>query len=191
MIRIIAGIYKKRKLYSVPGKSTRPTTNYNREMIFSCYQDFSDKRVLDLFAGTGAFGLEALSRGAAWVDFVEFANPAMGTILNNIKLLGCENQCHVYRKKVASFLKLCKDKYDIIFLDPPYDKNLINPTINSILTANLLNPEAVIIVEHSPRESLTKEHAKMVFKNKTGKTCSFSWLRANPDSSLYSNPALQ
>lgn len=184
MIRIIAGIYKKRKLHSVPGRTTRPTTDFNREMIFASYQDFCDKRVLDLFAGTGAFGLEALSRGATWVDFVEFANPAVRTLLNNIKLLGCEDQCHVYRKKVASFLKLCDYKYDVIFLDPPYDKNLINPTIDSILTADMLNPEAVIIVEHSPREPIATEHAKLVFKHKQGKTCSFSWLRATPVSAI-------
>ncbi len=71
-MRIITGIYKKRNLFLVPGMSTRPTSSFNREVIFSVLQDYAGCRVLDLFAGSGSLGLETLSRGAVWVDFVEF-----------------------------------------------------------------------------------------------------------------------
>ncbi len=177
MIRIIAGSYKKRKLAAVPGRSTRPTTDYNREMIFSTYQDFQDKRVLDLFAGTGALGLEALSRGAAWVDFVEFASPAIATLLSNIQLLGCGEDCHLYRKKVAAYLKGCTQTYDIIFLDPPYDKNLVNPTLQSIFEQDLLTEDGVIIVEHSRAEKIKEELQDKIFQHKSSKACGFTWLQ--------------
>ncbi|MCB5265430.1 MAG: 16S rRNA (guanine(966)-N(2))-methyltransferase RsmD [Candidatus Cloacimonetes bacterium] len=177
MIRIIAGIYKKRKLAAVPGHSTRPTTDYNREMIFSTYQDFEGKRVLDLFAGTGALGLEALSRGAIWVDFVEFASPAIATILGNIQILGCGEDCHLYRKKVESYLKTCTQTYDIIFLDPPYDKNMINPTLQSIFEQNLLEPEGVIVVEHSRDEKIKEGFQDWIIQHKSSKSCGFTWLQ--------------
>lgn len=181
MIRIIAGNHKKRKLHSVPGRSTRPTSDFNREMIFGTYQEFEGKKVLDLFAGTGAFGLEAISRGAVWVDFVEFANAAISTILTNISILGCGDICHLYRKRVEAFLKDCESNYDIIFLDPPYDKNLINPTLRTILERKLLNPGGVVMVEHSRKEKLADGLLPFVIKQKEGKTCCFSWLTYDPD----------
>lgn len=177
MIRIIAGKYKKRKLATVPGRSTRPTSDYNREMIFSTYQDFQDKRVLDLYAGTGALGLEALSRGATWVDFVEFASPAIATLLSNIQLLDCGDQCHLYRKKVEAYLKTCTQAYDIILLDPPYDKNLVNPTLRSIFGQDLLAQEGVIVVEHSRTETICPELKDRIFQHKSSKTNSFTWLQ--------------
>ncbi|MDD3103760.1 MAG: 16S rRNA (guanine(966)-N(2))-methyltransferase RsmD [Candidatus Cloacimonadaceae bacterium] len=177
MIRIIAGKYKKRKLAVVPGRSTRPTSDFNREMVFSTYQDYEDKCVLDLFAGTGALGLEALSRGAAWVDFVEFATPAIATILSNIRLLGCEDSCHLYRKKVHSYLKNCTEKYDIIFIDPPYDKNLVNPTLRSIFEHDILAEDGVIVVEHASAELINLDLADRIFQQKSSKSNSFTWLQ--------------
>lgn len=175
-MRIITGKYKGRKLFIVEGRSTRPTTAFNREVIFSAYQEFEGKTILDLFAGTGSFGLEALSRGAVWADFVEFASPAINTLIANIKHLGCEDDCHIYRKKVETYLKDCQKTYDIIFLDPPYDKNLINSCINTILEHKLLNPEGVIIVEHSRRELPDSAFDPILLKQKIGKNTCFSWL---------------
>nr|MDK2851436.1 hypothetical protein [Candidatus Cloacimonadota bacterium] len=180
MIRIIAGKHKKRKLHAVPGRSTRPTTDFNREMIFSTYQEYAEKRVLDLYAGTGAFGLEAISRGAAWVDFVEFAAPAIATLISNIELLGCQDQCHVYRKKVYSFIKSANQIYDVIFLDPPYDKNLINPTLQILFESRIMADDAVIVAEHSRKEKIDPIFDKHIFKEKEGHICSITWLSANP-----------
>jgi len=176
-MRIITGTYKGRLLSLVPGKTTRPTTSFNREVVFSVHQDYEGARVLDLFAGTGSLGLEALSRGAVWVDFVEFAPAAIATLLANIAHLGCGESCHLWRKRVDAFLKNCESKYDCIFLDPPYAKNLVNPTLELIFSRELLNPEGLIIVEHSPKEPIGEEYRQYLIQNKSSKSSSFSWLQ--------------
>lgn len=173
-MRIITGRYKGRNLFTVDGKTTRPTTAYNREVIFSAWQDYQGKRVLDLFAGTGSFGLEGLSRGAAWVDFVEFAPAAISVLLKNISLLGCGKDCHVWRKRADAFLKDAEQAWDIIFLDPPYSKNLVNPTLRLIRDRRLLAPGGVVIAEHSPLEPPADEFLPLLIKSKSGKTSSFS-----------------
>lgn len=175
-MRIIAGKYKKRRLRSVPGYGTRPTSDYNREMIFATEQDVKGKRVLDLFAGTGAFGIEALSRGAEWVDFVEFANPAVGTILSNIKAVGCSEDCHLFRKKVENYIQSCENSYDLIFLDPPYNKDLVNPVLRMILARDMLNEGGIIIAEHAKYEDIAPDLKPYVVKEKQSSDMRFSWL---------------
>ena len=175
-MRIITGKYKGRKLFTVDGRTTRPTTAFNREVIFSIQQDYTDKRVLDLYAGTGSFGLEALSRGAEWVDFVEFAPAAIGTLLKNISLLGCGELCHVWRKRVEVFLKDTESDWDLIFLDPPYNKNLINSTLELIWERNLLRADGLVVVEHSPREIILPPYAERAIKTRAGKTSTFTLL---------------
>ena len=175
-MRIITGRYKGRNLFSVEGRTTRPTTAYNRAMIFSVYSDYEGKRVLDLFAGTGSFGLEALSRGAVWVDLVEFATPAVATILKNIKLLGCGSECHVWRKRADAFLKNAEDSWDVIFLDPPYARNLLNPSLDLIYERSLLVQGGVVIAEHSPLEPVAEIYQKLILGSKAGKTSCFTLL---------------
>lgn len=178
-MRIISGKYRNHKLFTLEGKSTRPTSDYNREMIFSVYPQYQDKKVLDLYAGSGSFGLEALSRGAAWIDFVEFAQAAINVLLTNIEKLKCGDYCHVFRKKVETYLKKCETKYDVIFLDPPYQKGLLNPTLKAILNADLLATDGIIIAEHSSQEDLTEEYKKLVISEKRGKTVCFSLLQTH------------
>ncbi len=177
-MRIITGKYKGRRLYSVEGKTTRPTTDYNRAMIFSVYWDLEGKRVLDLFAGTGSYALEALSRGAVWADLVEFATPAVAVILKNVALLGCGEDCHIWRKRAEAFLKGTQDKWDVIFLDPPYAKDLLNPCLDLIYERNLLNSGGVAIAEHSPKEPVVEAYQKLVLTAKTGRTSCFTLLKA-------------
>jgi 16S rRNA (guanine966-N2)-methyltransferase len=110
------------------------------------------------------------------VDFVEFAPAAIGTILKNIALLSCGESCHLWRKKVDAYLKTCTDTYDIIFMDPPYMKNLVNPNIKLIVERGLLNPDGLIVVEHSPKEPIDEEFLPMVIKHKGSKSSSFTWL---------------
>jgi len=177
-MRVITGKYKGRNLFSVEGKTTRPTTAYNRAMIFSVYPDLEGKKVLDLFAGTGSYGLEALSRGAIWADLVEFATPAVAVILKNVALLGCGADCHVWRKRAEAFLKGTKDRWDVIFLDPPYAKDLLNPCLDLIYQRRLLLPGGVAIAEHSPREPVAEAHQGFILTAKTGRTSCFTLLRA-------------
>jgi len=168
-MRIITGRYKGRNLYTVKGRTTRPTTDYNRERVFSMYNHYEGKRVLDLFAGTGSLGLEALSRGAVWADFVEFATPALAALLRNVNLLGCGDICHVWRKRVKAFLKGTDDAWDVIFLDPPYGKGLINTTLRLIFERGLLREGGMIIAEHSPAEPVLPEFKDRINKEKGGK----------------------
>lgn len=180
-MRIITGKYKGAKLFAVPGISTRPTTDFNREVIFSMYPDYQDKRVLDLFAGTGSFGLECLSRGAAWVDFVEFASPAIGVLLQNIQKLGCEQQCHVYRRKAQSYLTRELSPYDVIFLDPPYNKGLLEPCLKAIFTRGSIASGGLVIAEHSPKEALPRDLDDYLVDQKAGKITCFSIWQYTPE----------
>ena len=175
-MRVITGRVKGANLLSVPGRSTRPTTSFHREVMFSMYQDYEGKRVLDLYAGTGGLGLEALSRGAVWVDFVEFASPAIAVLLQNIQKLRCASECHIHRRKVDAFLKGENGPWDLIFMDPPYDKNLVNPTLRHIFEAGKLAVGGVIIVEHSGKESLAPDLEGYVLRSKPGKVTSLSLL---------------
>lgn len=175
-MRIITGRFKGANLLSVPGRGTRPTTSFQREVIFGMYQDYEGKRVLDLFAGTGGLGLEALSRGAVWVDFVEFASPAIAVLLKNIQKLRCESECHIHRRKVDAFLKTEISPYDVILMDPPYDKNLVNPTLRQILERGALAEDGVIVVEHSGKEPIAEDLQEYVLRSKPGRVTSLSLL---------------
>lgn len=179
-MRIITGKFKGRNLHSVSGKSTRPTSSYHRAMIFNVYGDFEGKRVLDLYSGTGSLALEALSRGAVWADMVEFAAPAVATILKNIELLGCGESCHVWRKRVDSFLKKTEGRWDLIFLDPPYDKGLLNPSLDLIFERGLLKPGGVVIAEHSTGEQVSVKYAAHRLGYKDGSTVCVTILAARP-----------
>ncbi len=168
-MRIISGRFKGATIHSVPGQKTRPTSSFYREMIFSMVTDYEGKRVLDLFAGTGSLGLEALSRGSVWVDFVEFASAAIAVLLKNIQKLKCEDLCHVYRRKVQAFLNKTTDKYDLIFIDAPYDKGLINPTLKGIYENGLLAEGGIIVVEHDVKEQIEEQFEERIIKSKAGR----------------------
>lgn len=175
-MRIITGKYKGRALSTLPGRGTRPTSSFNREAVFSILQDLEGKRVLDLYAGSGSFGLEALSRGAAWVDFVEFASPAIAVLLKNISQLGCGGFCHVWRKRTQAFLAGAGSRWDIIFLDPPYARNLVNPTVSLIFGRDLLSAQGIVVAEHSPEEPIAVAWQDRILKSRPGKTSCFTLL---------------
>jgi 16S rRNA (guanine966-N2)-methyltransferase len=170
-MRIITGKFKKANLYSVPGKTARPTTDYVKELIFSLLDDCSGKRVLDLFAGSGGLGLEALSQGADFVDFVEFSQKSIQTIIKNIEKLHCQESCHIYRKKVNSYLKKTEKTYDFIFMDPPYNKKMVDETLALITKHNVLKKNGRIIVEHSAFENIHSEWKPLIVsERKAGDT---------------------
>jgi 16S rRNA (guanine(966)-N(2))-methyltransferase RsmD len=175
-MRIITGKFKGRPLATVDGKTTRPTTDYNRELIFSVYSDYEAKQVLDLYAGTGSFGLEALSRGAEFVDFVEFASKAIGVLLKNVNTLGCTDLCHVHRRRAEQYVKDCSKRYDVIFMDPPYKRDLVNTTLKQIFEMGILKADGIVIVEHSRLEPISAEFQDLIIKEKTGKITSFTLL---------------
>ncbi|MGZ4169177.1 MAG: 16S rRNA (guanine(966)-N(2))-methyltransferase RsmD [Solirubrobacteraceae bacterium] len=120
-MRIIAGIHGGRELIAPKGRATRPTSDRVREALFSILGDIDGARVLDLFAGSGALAIEALSRGAGQATLVDSASPAIAAIRRNLEALGVEAE--VVRQPAARFLQAASRgarQYDLVFLDPPY-----------------------------------------------------------------------
>lgn len=151
MSRIVAGTHRGRRLHMPKGRDIRPTTDRMRERLFSMlmhsrYPGMSDARVADLFAGTGALGLEALSRGAAHATFVEKARASADIIKSNIELL---KQDKASRLILASAHNLPETAapFDFIFMDPPYRQGHVTPTLKTILEKNWLAEKGVIICE--------------------------------------------
>ncbi len=165
-MRIIAGKYKGYKLFTLEGVTTRPTTDFIKEAMFSIVGDFEDLAVLDLYSGSGALGLEALSRGAEHVSLVEGSAKAVHIILQNMEKLKCQDTCHVHQKKVSVFLHTNVKKFDLIIMDPPYNKNQVNPTLKQIVEKQCLNEGGIVVVEHSAQEKIAEELAPFIIKEK-------------------------
>ena len=157
-LRIIAGELKGRKLRSVRGRKTRPTANRTREAIFNILAgQIQDSRVLDLFAGTGAFGIEALSRGAESVVFVDADHNSVSVIKENVENLSLENRTKIYRWDLTRNLNSLgsrRSAFNLIFMDPPYNKDLIEPALFNLHSSRCMERCARIIVEHSEPEPI-------------------------------------
>lgn len=167
-MRIIAGKYKKTNLYGANGSFCRPTTDYFKEVIFSVLFDCADKNVLDLYAGSGALAFEALSRGADYAVMVDSSDKAVRAMKKNIEKLGCTKDCRLHKKNVFSFLRADDQSYDLIFLDPPYNKKLVNKTLHLIMENSLLKPSGKIIVEHSQSEKIDPAFSDLIDYQKDG-----------------------
>ncbi|MEJ2069143.1 MAG: 16S rRNA (guanine(966)-N(2))-methyltransferase RsmD [Syntrophobacterales bacterium] len=159
-MRIIAGEFRGRRLAAVKGR-IRPTSDRVREAIFNVLGPVVvEARVLDLFAGTGALSLEALSRGAREAVLVEDQGAALEVLRRNLTALGLENQVRVLPIPVQKALKKLAGQgegFTLIFLDPPYEKGLALKTLTTLQGSGLLLPEARIIAEHSQREILPEQ----------------------------------
>lgn len=157
-MRIIGGELKGKKLYSVNGTKTRPTSDRVREAIFNILSSqIRDAVVLDLFAGTGAFGLEALSRGARFAVFADAQREAMIVLRRNIQACCLEEKTKTVQwdvKKNLSCLEAIAPAFNLVFMDPPYNKNLILPSLTNLLACQCLAKEACIIIEHARKESI-------------------------------------
>lgn len=157
-MRIIAGSHKGIRLATPKGKGIRPALDQVKEAIFNILYDVSELEVLDLFAGTGNVGLEALSRHAASCTFVDNGREAISLIFKNIEITGFKERSRVITRPVALAIRqLSKQKksFDLIFVDPPYEKNLVNPTLQMLSERCLLKGDGKIIVEHHPKEAIT------------------------------------
>ncbi|MBN1948233.1 MAG: 16S rRNA (guanine(966)-N(2))-methyltransferase RsmD [Candidatus Cloacimonetes bacterium] len=161
-MRIITGKFKKANLIMVKGHNTRPTTDYIKEVIFSVIGDCADKFILDLYAGSGSLGLEAVSRGAAGAVFVDAAEGAVRCIRQNIEKLKCSEFCQIRKTRASAFLYSTTEKFDLIFLDPPYQKNLVNPAISLILDGDILSPGGQLVIERSRFEKLDKTWLELI-----------------------------
>ena len=152
-MRVITGKARGRKLKEPAGQSIRPTTAIVKESIFNIIQfDIAGRQVLDLFAGTGQMGIEALSRGAAACDFVDSAKTSCELVRANLK--SCELAGgQVYQNDAKSFLQR-RTRYDLIFFDPPYDLPHIDQIIAEICRFDILNKNGIMVCETRAEEVL-------------------------------------
>lgn len=152
-MRIIAGKFKGRLIKFPNSKLVRPTTDKVKESLFNYLVhsiDFDAIKVCDIYAGSGSLGLEALSRGANEVHFVEKDFRVSNILRENISLLGAENKCKVFRMEAVRFSKMsCHEKYNMILADPPFFKNDIYKVVQNILTNGFLAEDGILIVERS------------------------------------------
>jgi 16S rRNA (guanine966-N2)-methyltransferase len=157
-LRIIGGDLKGKKLKTIHGKLIRPTGDRIREAIFNILSTRVAKAtVMDLFAGTGALGIEALSRGAQRALFVDNGKEALAVLKQNIVVCGLGEKADIMRWNIRQNLNGVKSigqKFDLIFLDPPYNKNLITPSLVNLEKSEALKNNACIVVEHSVYETL-------------------------------------
>ena len=157
-LRIIGGAFKGKKLYSVRDMSIRPTADRLRESIFNILSHrVLDAVLLDLFSGTGALGIEALSRGAESALFVDNRKGALSVLKRNIESCKLDQKTRIIKWNIRQNLNCIrsnKPNFDLIFLDPPYDKNLIKPTLLNLDKSHSLKKGACIVIEHSLFETI-------------------------------------
>lgn len=150
-MRIIAGSANRRPLATLDGEElTRPTLERVKEGIFSAIQfDIKERRVLDLFAGCGQMGLEALSRGASSAVFIDSAPEAVEIIKKNAKSTSLMKMCRISRMDYSEYLKSAsgKEKFDLVFLDPPYAKDMKAEILKKVSRADILNDGAIVVCE--------------------------------------------
>lgn len=157
-MRVVAGIHKGRQLKAVPGNNTRPTTDKVKEAVFQMLGPFFEGGVaLDLFAGSGSLGIEALSRGIDSCVFVDKHPKAIQTIRENITTLRLEEQVEIFRADAFRALSAAAKRglmFDLIFVDPPYGKINYLDILELILEEKLLNDGGIIYCEHDSNETL-------------------------------------
>lgn len=147
-MRVISGKARGVKLISPEGNSTRPTLDRVKEALFSMLLPYlNEASVLDLFAGSGALGIESLSRGAGKAVFVDSSKAAIECVRKNLTAAKLENSATVIMSSSKNYLEKCNEKFDIIFLDPPYAQALYEETLLLIEKYNLLTESGIIVIE--------------------------------------------
>ena len=179
-VRIIAGQWRGRKLPVSDIQGLRPTTDRNKETLFNwLMHDLQNARCLDVFAGSGGLGLEALSRYADHCDFIEKDELAARQLTANLRTLNAPGQ--VYKGDALSLLKTCTQAYDIIFIDPPFAQNLVQPALDIIVQRELIKPNGLIYIEQESNASLpTLPPGFHLIKQKLLSQLSFGLIEAQP-----------
>jgi 16S rRNA (guanine966-N2)-methyltransferase len=162
-MRIISGTAKGRHLKFPTGTTTRPVTDLVRGAIFAILENLACdwSQVLDLFAGSGALGIEALSRGAGWADFVENERKCCAIIKENLAAAGFVSQSRVYCLNVNKALSVLDKEYSIILMDPPYANPTTGDIITSLAESKLVGDNTLLVVTHSSRAPLNRSYATL------------------------------
>jgi len=184
-MRVIAGITKGHLLKVPKGTPTRPATDLVRGAIFSILENLTSDwaRVLDLFSGSGALGIEALSRGAEWVDFVDRERRCCDIIRQNLEKTGFSSQAHIYCCDVARAIRFLDEEYNVILMDPPYSDSSIGKLITKLATSGPLGTDSIVVVTHSPHLPLASAYAtlSLIKERRHGDSCiSIYRKEANP-----------
>ncbi len=174
-MRVISGKLKGKRLFTPKGLELRPTSDRVKEAIFNILQNSIENRVvLDLFAGTGALGIEALSRGAKSAVFLEASSRSLAVLRKNIEACKLEAQAEVLALEVPRGIQALSrrgDSFHLVFLDPPYARGLARIALEALSEGEILAPGARIIAEHSPAEDLDSiSHLEQVDRRKYGST---------------------
>lgn len=149
-MRVVSGTARGKKLKTPAGMRTRPTSDRVKEAMFSILQfHLRGANILDLFGGTGQLGIEAMSRGANSAVFVDQSADACKLIRENLSLTGFSDKGKVVQSDYASYLKQCKEKFQIILLDPPYAEDFLENSLKIISEIDILQSSGIIVAEHS------------------------------------------
>jgi 16S rRNA (guanine(966)-N(2))-methyltransferase RsmD len=174
-MRVIAGKVKGHQLKAPKGTATRPATDLVRGAIFSILETTTSNwtQVLDLFAGSGALGIEALSRGADWVDFVEHNPRCCDIIRQNLEKTKLSAQAHVYCCSVAKAFSFLDKEYGIILMDPPYSNPSIGNLVAQLATSKLVGTNTIVVVTHSLHSHLDPTYAplNLIKERRHGDSC--------------------
>jgi len=164
-MRVIAGAYRGRILRSVEGAEVRPTSDRLRETLFNILAPrMQDSRFLDLCAGSGAMGIEALSRGASEVVFIEASRRACMVIEANLRMLSLDDGVRLICRDASAALTQLEEtsaQFDIVFFDPPYASGLYDDVLNKLAASTVLLPGSIVIVEHRAKDRLVPAYSNL------------------------------
>ncbi len=185
-MRVTTGSAKGRNLKGPPTIGTRPMSDKIRQAVFSALAslEVEPERVLDLYAGTGAIGIEALSRGADHADFVEMTAPAAAVIRENLERTQFADRGAVHRQSVQSFLHRKASPYDLVVLDPPYADAAIADTLKQLAESALVQSGTVVVLGHWPRLELAEQIGRLELLKRRchGNSCFSIFEIVEPDS---------
>ena len=154
-MRVITGTARGRRLKELPGRETRPTTDKVKESIFNIIQfDIEGRNTLDLFAGTGQLGIEALSRGATRCAFVDARREAAALVRENLAHCGLADRARVVQGDALAFLTGCREKFGLVFLDPPYASGLLEQSLELLAEIDIVAGNGIIVCESGAEASL-------------------------------------
>ena len=160
-MRVITGSARGRRLETLEGEDVRPTADRIKEAVFSIIQFETEGRLfLDLFAGSGQMGIEALSRGASGAYFIDSSKKSAETVRRNLKTTGLEDRARVLHTDGLSFLSMCSEKFDIAFLDPPYKTGILQEALQKI--PSVMKATGVIIAENPLDEEILSNYGDFV-----------------------------
>lgn len=174
-MRVIAGKAKGHRLKAPKTTATRPATDLVKGAIFSILENITRnwEQVLDLFSGSGGLGIEALSRGAGWVDFVERSPRCCAIIRENLEKTRLREQAHIYCCSVAKAFSFLDKEYSIILIDPPYSDSSIGSLVEQLANSKLVGRDTIVVVTHSPHLPLDSTYGKLnlIKEHRHGDSC--------------------